>query len=74
MPNWQEAIVDSLRAKEAVSGIANSGGVTWTSGNGSPEGIVVAVVGSLYTRLDGGGNTTLYTKETGSGATGWSAK
>lgn len=46
----------------------------WTSGSGSPQGVVTAVVGSLYTRTDGGANTTLYIKESGTGNTGWVAK
>ncbi len=46
----------------------------WTSGSGSPEGALTAVVGSLYTRTDGGAGTTLYVKESGSGNTGWVAK
>ena len=49
-------------------------GVQWTSGTGSPEGVVTASVGSLYTRTDGGASTTLYVKESGSGNTGWVAK
>lgn len=43
-------------------------------GNGSPEGVVIAGVGTLYRRLDGGANTTLYVKESGTGNTGWIAK
>lgn len=46
----------------------------WTSGSGSPESVLTAPVGSLYTRTDGGASTTLYVKETGSGNTGWVAK
>ena len=46
----------------------------WTSGAGSPEGSVNAVVGSVYTRTDGGAGTTLYVKEAGSGNVGWVAK
>lgn len=46
----------------------------WTTGAGTPEGVLVAPVGSLYTRTDGGANTTLYIKETGTGNTGWVAK
>lgn len=46
----------------------------WTSDAGSPEGAVTASVGSLYTRTDGGANTTLYVKESGTGNTGWVAK
>lgn len=49
-------------------------GLTIRTGNGSPETVVTALVGSLYLRLDGGANTTLYVKESGSAATGWIAK
>lgn len=45
--------------------------ITITSGTGTPEGAVTAGVGSLYLRTDGGANTTLYVKESGSGNTGW---
>jgi hypothetical protein len=51
-----------------------TGDVLWTSGTGTPEGVVTAVVGSMFTRTDGGANTTLYVKESGSGNTGWIAK
>lgn len=52
-----------------------AGAVIWTSGVGSPEGVVSAPVGSLYTRSDGGTNTTLYVKQIGGGGnTGWAAK
>lgn len=50
------------------------GAPIWTSGSGSPEGVVTASVGSLYTRTDGGANTTLYVKESGTGNTGWVGK
>jgi hypothetical protein len=43
-------------------------------GTGSPEGIVTALVGSLYLRTDGGVLSTLYVKESGTGNTGWVAK
>lgn len=43
-------------------------------GTGSPESAVTAPVGSLFLRTDGGANTTLYVKESGSGNTGWVAK
>jgi hypothetical protein len=46
----------------------------WTSGSGSPEGVITAPVGSLYTRTNGGAGTTLYVKESGAGNTGWVAK
>jgi hypothetical protein len=51
-----------------------AGAVKWTSGTGSPEGVLVAPAGSLYTRTDGGALTTLYIKESGAGNTGWVAK
>ena len=50
------------------------GSVIWTSGTGSPEGVVSAPVGSLFTRTDGDVGTTLYVKQSGTGSAGWSAK
>jgi hypothetical protein len=47
---------------------------TISTGTGSPEGVVTAVVGSLYTNLTGGALTTLYVKTSGTGNTGWTAK
>ena len=41
------------------------------NGYGVPEGKVVANAGSLYMREDGASDTTLYVKESGTGATGW---
>ncbi len=46
----------------------------WSSGTGTPEAVVTAPVGSMFTRTDGGTGTTLYVKETGTGNTGWVAK
>ena len=43
------------------------------SGTGTPETNVVAPVGAIFLRTDGGAETTLYSKETGAGDTGWSA-
>lgn len=45
-----------------------------TKGAGSPEGVLSRSVGALYLRSDGGTNTTLYVKQSGSGNTGWVAK
>lgn len=56
------------------------GGVLWKNqigvvqGTGTPEGALVASVGALYTRTDGGVASTFYVKETGTGNTGWVAK
>jgi hypothetical protein len=48
---------------------------TVISGIGSPEGVVAAPVGALYTDSAGGAGSTLYVKETGgSTATGWAVK
>jgi hypothetical protein len=44
-------------------------------GAGDPTGVIVANVGSLYLRTDGGAGTVLWVKESGDGlATGWAAK
>lgn len=43
------------------------------SGTGSPEGVYSAVVGSQYTRTDGGTASTFYIKQSGSDNTGWVA-
>lgn len=41
---------------------------------GSPEGVLAAPAGSVAIRTDGGAASTLYVKESGTGATGWKAK
>ena len=44
-------------------------------GSGSPNGIVIAPVGAVYHRTDGGTGTSFYVKESnGTGNTGWIAK
>lgn len=55
----------------SVSGniILSSSGIY--HGSGSPEGVVAANIGSLYLDSAGGSGTSLYTKESGSGTTGW---
>jgi len=65
---------------QAVSATANNqiairaGDTKWYSSAGSPEGVVTAGVGSMYTNSTGGAGTTLYVKESGTGNTGWVAK
>jgi hypothetical protein len=54
--------------------VGSAGTVSWTAGTGSPEGVVTAPIGSMYSRTDGGTNTTLYVKQSGTGNTGWAAK
>lgn len=63
---WQAAYIVNMRP--------GTGAAIWTSGSGTPEGVVSAVVGSMFTRTDGAAGTTLYVKESGTGATGWVAK
>ena len=46
-------------------------GVTISSGNGSPEGVVTAPISSLYMQKNGAANMQLFQKQTGSGNTGW---
>lgn len=49
-------------------------GLKWMVGSGSPEGVVAAAPGSLYSNISGGAGTTFYAKESGTGNTGWVAK
>jgi hypothetical protein len=71
---WK-AVANSNGTAWGSYGSVNFGNdVYWTSGAGSPETVVAAGIGSLYTRTDGGASTTLYVKESGTGATGWVAK
>ena len=58
----------------ASNGFTNYSSVTWTANANSPEGVITAVVGSLYSRTNGGAVTSLYVKESGTGNTGWVAK
>lgn len=55
-------------------GLSVGGQLCVYSGSSTPEGTVVAAVGSLYLRSDGGAGTSLYVKESGTGNTGWVAK
>lgn len=47
-----------------------SGAVVWTSGAGSPEGVLTAPRGSIYTQTDGTGICSWF-KDSGTGNTGW---
>jgi hypothetical protein len=60
---------------ESPSGYRHGGSTapSWTAGAGTPEGVVTAPVGSMFSRTDGAANTALYRKETGTGNTGWAA-
>ena len=67
---------DSTRESVFKGGfrMGGSSGCLWTFGTGSPEGVVSAPIGSMYTRSDGGAGSTLYIKESGADKTGWIAK
>lgn len=71
-----ERLVSFARQVESAIGTPANGpnSIAWTSGTGSPEGVVTAAPGSLYTNSSGGVSTTLYVKESGTGNTGWVAK
>ena len=44
-------------------------------GTGAPNGVVKASIGAIYHRKDGGANTSIYVKESGTNTnTGWVAK
>lgn len=43
------------------------------AGAGAPEGVVTGGIGSIWQRTDGGTDTSLYRKESGTGNTGWVA-
>lgn len=67
---WLRPIIDLFSTLKG-----NTQGATWQWGEGSPAGVVVANVGSVYLRTDGGAGTTLYVKESGSGSSaGWAGK
>lgn len=48
-------------------------GANYFAGTGSPESVVTARIGSIYSRTDGGQGTTFYYKESGTSNTGWLA-
>jgi len=77
-PNVQlsaSTMADGVTAALAMNrAIRLPGGLTISTGSGSPEGIVAALVGSIYLRNNGGAGTTFYAKESGAGDTGWVAK
>lgn len=55
----------------AINTRPGDGTAVWTASSGSPEGAVTGPIGSLYARTNGGNDTTLYIKTSGSGNTGW---
>lgn len=64
------ALIRASSAEDAAGVLA----LGWLlSGAGNPTGVVAAPVGSVYARTDGGSNSSLYVKESGTGAAGWVA-
>jgi len=52
--------------------VSLSGGRKIVEGSDTPEGNFIGEVGDLFLRDDGGQSTSLYTKTSGSGSSGWS--
>jgi len=67
-------LVSDKAAATSFAFYGQNSNLIWTVGTGSPNSVVSARVGSLFTRTDGGAATTLYVKESGTGNTGWVAK
>lgn len=65
---WENRSVGAVRT---VMGL--TAGLTWYSGSGSPEGIITATVGCLYSNTDSSATDTLFVKKSGIGNTGWTA-
>jgi len=66
--SWTNALIGTANLSSAVTARLP------LTGSGSPEGVVTATVGTLYTNTAGSTSTTLYVKTSGSGNTGWTAK
>ncbi|MBI3451801.1 MAG: hypothetical protein HY057_03010 [Rhodospirillales bacterium] len=62
----------ALRGERLGFGGHNNHGIF--TGDGTPEGRVAALPGSLYLRRDGGPGSSLYVKEKGADVWGWAAK
>jgi len=61
----------SLSAVRSVMGLPT--GLSWYSGSGSPEGVVTAKVGCLYSNTDSSATDSLFVKKSGIGNTGWTS-
>jgi len=77
--NTRSVLYSSADAKIEAKNWANTGFSSVESlyhrfGSGSPEGVVTAPIGCIYSRTDGGAGTSMYVKESGTGNTGWVAK
>jgi hypothetical protein len=76
--NFLTKIINALNGAITPAGVAQvtlGNGMTISSANGTPNGMVTGNVGDLYTNTAGGATTTLWVKTSNSGAnTGWTAK
>lgn len=84
--NYQDFTLDILKTSEGVTKlnsilrllsqnvVGNTEDIRVFHGYGTPEAVVTAGIGSKYLRLDGSTGTTNYTKESGTGSTGWVAE
>jgi hypothetical protein len=68
-----DAFLDDLIAQVAMLQLIGQD-ILIRAGQGTPEGVLAANPGSLFLRTNGGAGTTLYVKESGTGATGWVGK
>ena len=69
------AINGTLGAVPGVNRVTLGTGINHFAGSGSPEGVVPANMGDLYSNTAGGSGTALYVKATGASgtSTGWTA-
>lgn len=84
--NFQDFTLDILKTPEGITNLNNilrklsqnvvgdTESIRILHGYGTPEAVVTAGIGSKYLRLDGSTGTTNYTKESGTGNTGWVAE
>jgi hypothetical protein len=74
VPNVNDRVICAwIGGEPVILAVIASGGPGIYQGSGTPEGAVTAAIGSIYLRSDGASGTTIYTKVTGSGNTGWFA-
>ena len=74
-PSFTLDVTGAVRATGTIQcpGGFSTNATTIKSNTGNPEGTQTAPVGSLFLRTDGTSGTTLYTKKSGTGNTGWEA-
>jgi hypothetical protein len=68
---WSNTATYTAVDDEAASSSTASSGPRIYTGTGSPEGVVTAVVGSIYVQQVSSTATQTWVKATGTGNTGW---